>query len=97
MARLDQIGSYKTTVHTDKKSGDTVVILYSTEVVRFDNQSVILNSGGWRTNTTKTRMNQTSNQFNLGFTVFQKNYGWFVQFRGGEVVDFTDGMVFDRA
>ena len=27
-------------------------------------------------------MNQTSEQFNLGFRVFQKNWDWFVEFNG---------------
>ena len=39
----------------------------------------MLNTGGWPTVTTKARMNQTANQYDLGFTVYQKDFNWFVQ------------------
>jgi len=51
-----------------------------------------LNSGGWRTNTTKTAMNQASNQDGLGFQVYQRNYDWFVEYNGN-TLPFTDNMV----
>jgi hypothetical protein len=40
---------------------------------------ITLKTGGWKSNTTKTRMNQFSNNFvNSSFGVYQKNYQWFV-------------------
>jgi hypothetical protein len=40
---------------------------------------ITLKTGGWKSNTTKTRMNQFSNNFvNGSFGVYQKNYQWFV-------------------
>ena len=56
---------------------------------------VILDSGGWRTPTTKLRMNQASRQFGLGFHVYQKNFDWFVDLpRQNRTLPFEDGMVF---
>ena len=51
----------------------------------YPNGSVILNSGGWRTVTTRTAINQAGNQSGLGFRVYQKNYAWFVTYRGATV------------
>lgn len=70
---------------------ETVVTYYSTEIVRFTSQRIILNSGGYRTMTTKARMNQASYQFALGYDVYQQNGEWFVEF-SGKIYDFEDGM-----
>jgi hypothetical protein len=80
MSQLQTIGRTATTVHTDK-DGITRVIYHSTPVVSFDDNKITLNTGGWSTNTTKTRMNQASNQFNLGYQVYQKDFNWFVVFK----------------
>ena len=80
MSQQYRIGSHKTTVKTE--NGTTKVVYWSTPVVSFNDKEIILNTGNYRTNTTKTRMNQTSSQFGLGFYVFQKNYDWFVEFKG---------------
>ena len=54
-----------------------IVTFHNTAVVQVVNDRyVILNSGGWLTPTTKRRMNQASDQFNLNFKVFQKDYQW---------------------
>jgi len=63
-------------------NGDTVVTYHGTEVVRFNQLLVFLNTGGWKTATTKLRMNQASNQFDLGFQVFQSKHEWYVQIKG---------------
>lgn len=57
---------------------------------------VILNSGGWRTVTTKTRMNQAANQFGLGYGVYQRKGEWFVDTPDGQTLEFKDGMMIDR-
>ena len=43
---------------------------------------IVLNTGGYFTATTKTRMNQASRQFNLGFLVFQEDFKWYVDVDG---------------
>tara|TARA_R100001530_G_C4220523_1_gene129808 strand:- start:43 stop:426 length:384 start_codon:yes stop_codon:yes gene_type:complete len=93
MSQLQTIGSHKTTVATD--DGFTRVTYHQTAVVKFNHNEIILNSGGWETVTTKSRMNQTSNQFDLGFRVYQKDYEWFVECCG-KIYDFFDGMRIDR-
>ena len=51
-------------------------------VVRNADGSIRLDSGGWKTATTKLAMNQASNQDGLGFQVFQRAHDWFVNWRG---------------
>jgi len=94
MSSLTKIGSHKTSIFTDSE-GFTNIIYHSTAVVRFSEvkDKIILNSGGYLSNTTKARMNQTANQFRLGYSVFQKNFDWFVKNAIGEVLPFTDNMV----
>ena len=87
--------------------GTTIQIHYhGTIVVEFNHDTITLNSGGWQTQTTKTRMNQASNQFDLGYSVFQKNYVWYVghyvptgrpvgKYRYKQSI-FQDGMMIDR-
>ena len=89
MARTDRIGQHKTTVSTD--NGITSVVYHSTPVVKIDweNRIVTLNSGGWNTVTTKLRINQAANQFNLPYYVYQKDWEWFV---GPDSSPFKDGM-----
>lgn len=87
------MSNYQTTV--SEQDGFIVVILYKTPVVKFDDQEIILNSGGWQTATTKTRMNQASNQFDLGFRVFQRKGEWYVDTKS-ENLQFEDGMVIAR-
>lgn len=93
MSQTHTIGSHKTTVAS--QGAITHVTYHSTIVVSFSNESIVLNSGGWRSNTTKLRMNQTSNQFGLGFQVYQKNFEWFVDYQG-ITLDFYDGMTLIR-
>lgn len=94
MPRMDRLGKLATTVAT--VDGQTIVTYHSTAVVRFTADTVTLDSGHWRTATTKTRMNQASRQFDLGYSVNQKNGGWSVTIRNGAVLPFSDGMTFPR-
>ena len=82
----------------DDESG-THVQYHATVVVSFTESAVTLNSGGWRTVTTKLRMNQASNQFNLGFQVYSKRRAWFVSYWNGSewtVLPFEDGLEIPR-
>jgi len=93
MAQTMQVRGVATKIRTEGKT--THVRYHSTDVVSFDDETITLRSGGWQTNTTKTRMNQASNQFSLGFSVYQKDYEWFVDFNG-ETLNFEDGMTLER-
>ena len=58
------------------------MVYHSTEVVLATKEKIVLNTGGWTTATTKARMNQASNQFGLGYKVYQKDLAWFVIYKG---------------
>ena len=75
-----------------------IVTLYNTNVLVIDkkNATIKLNSGGWRTVTTKQRINQASEDYFCGFRVFQKNFDWYVTLANGDTVPFVDGMKLDR-
>lgn len=80
MAQQYRLGSKATKLFTKGRS--TCVKYHNTVVVKFTSKTIILNTGGWKTATTKTRMNQASNSFNLGYNVFSKSGKWFVSFKG---------------
>jgi len=93
MANQFKIGKGNTTVAAT--NGVTLVTFHQTVVVSFDQKIITLNSGGWLTATTKTRINQTANQFDLGFNVYQDKGKWFVKFNN-ETIPFADNMTFER-
>lgn len=93
MSKQRLIGRTATSIRTE--DGVTAVRYHWTDVVRFTNDYIRLNSNGWRTVTTKRRMNETANQFGLGYSVFQKAHHWYVRL-GEQVLDFSDGMTFER-
>ena len=82
MGQTRRVGSHKTIVKADMSRGNLRVTYHSTDVVTVTPKMIRLNTGGYFTNTTRTRMNQASNQYGLGYTVYQKNYAWFVKFKG---------------
>ena len=93
MTRTFEVGRVHTTIAT--RDGMITVTYHQTDVVKFNENKIILNSNGYHTNTTKTRMNQASHQFALLFAVYQKDFSWFVTFKGREI-PFMDGMILKR-
>jgi len=77
------------------EDGTTSVFYHNTKVISWTDKQITLNSGGYRTFTTKLRMNQASNQFGLGIQVYQKSHEWYVSTPSGDVA-FHDGMVLAR-
>jgi len=71
----------------------TVYRLHNTDIVTVDigNGKVFLNSGGYRTATTKDRINRYTPQ---GFNVYQKNHVWYVKTLKG-VYTYYDSIAFD--
>lgn len=86
-------GGVKTDIYEEDRY--TCVKYHDTVVVKWNPFEIILHSGGWQTVTTKRRMNQASNDFHLGFSVYQKAGDWFVTWKE-EVYPFEDGMVLVR-
>lgn len=76
MAQQSRVSGRATAIFTDRE-GFTNVIYHNTAVVRFNADTVILNNGGWKTVTTKTRMNQAARQFKLPYGVSQVKGVWY--------------------
>ena len=91
---------------SDKTGLKTAVRYHDTNVVEFTPNSVTLNSGGWRTPTTKRRMNEVSDHYGLNFHVYQEDHEWWVvlnppQFEMlpmslAKTMPFSEGMKFPR-
>jgi len=99
MGRMDKVCKNNTKIETaisDLSGLETTYIqLHNTTVVKFDKDVITLNSGGYKTYTTKARLNQASNEFDLGYRVFQNNHGWFIK-AGNDVLLFQDNMMLNR-
>lgn len=94
MGRMNKIGTAATSVKTE--NGVTTVRYHQTDVVEFTDTTIILRTGGWKSVTTKARMNQTSNVFDLGYGVFQKDRIWFVDYNGKTEEFVGDEFVISR-
>ena len=93
MGQVNTVGTHRTTVARDN---DVLMVTYhNTVVVKVtDNRYVTLNTGGWYTNTTKTRMNQASRQYGLRYSVYQVDFAWYVSI-GDDMQPYYDGIVID--
>lgn len=94
MAQTSKVRGRATSVR--ENDGVTVVRYHGTDVVAFDKNRIVLNTGGYRTYTTKLRMNQAAAQFDLGYRVYQKNHDWFVDYRGNVTRMDRDCISFNR-
>jgi hypothetical protein len=94
MAKVDQIGTTSTSIITDKNY--TKVIYHTTPVVKFNEKFIVLNNGGYLTNTTKLRMNQTSNEFGLNFFVYSFCRKWYVKCPNNKTIEFKNNMRIKR-
>lgn len=92
MPRIDRLSKFATTWETERNRGS--VTYHSTRVVAWENDIITLNTGGWRSVTTKRKMNQASNQFALGYSVYQKNGDWFVYLRqSGLIIPYDENKI----
>lgn len=71
------------------KDGTEAIRFHNTDILFVKDGIVTLNSGGWKTNTTKDRINGFLRHFDVPFYIQQRNHQWFI----GEGV-FYDGMQF---
>ena len=93
MSQTRTVGITATKIYSDNEH--TCIKYHHTNVVKFNEREIILNSNGYRTLTTKTRMNQASNQYNLGYNVYQQDFEWFISYRG-LILPFEDNIILDR-
>ena len=79
-----------------KTNYNTIAItFYGTSIVEFNENHIILNTSGYKTATTKDRMNKISQDFKLGFEVLQINKIWYVNFKN-KTIKFFDNMLLER-
>jgi len=87
-----------TTVRSEPGVGSTVRF-YETDIVQtLPGNKIKLQSGGWLTATTKSRMNEAADDFGLGFKVYskggtRKEPKWWIDDAQGKTHKFVDGMI----
>jgi len=97
MSKLDSIGTHKTRIIAGP-DGRVDVQYHATIVASKDtNGRITLNSGGWKTVTTKRRMNQALRQWGTGYYVHQVKGEWLVGVCKGNgvherVCEYYDGI-----
>lgn len=72
----NKITSNNTTVTGDETAG--AVTLHNTVIVRWDPKHITLDTGGWKTVTTKARMNEALAAIGSGCRVFQERGALYV-------------------
>ena len=72
----------------------STVVLHRTAIAVYDhkNEALKLNTGGYTTNTTKSRLNAILSEIFVGACVYQKNWNWFFNYNN-QTHDFFDGMI----
>ena len=91
--RTNWAGS-NTTVTYNNSINCSSVFLHGHQIATVDHatNAVKISSCGWTTNTTKSRLNAILSEVKYGCSVFQKQWNWYVSFRG-QTQDFMDGMI----
>jgi hypothetical protein len=101
MRKIESLMNAAITAGKDWKSGNTavveadglsVVLLHGNKIAEVGDTFITIFDGGWRTNTTKSRLNAIFNGCGLPSDgVFQKGGKWFVKSHGS-TIPFSDGL-----
>ena len=83
-----------TFVEYNSNTDCSTIVLHRTAIAVYDhkNQALKLNTGGWHSVTTKSRLNAILSELKCGFRVFQKNFDWYLS-TNNQTVDFWDNMI----
>ena len=83
-----------TFVEYNSNTDCSTIVLHRTAIATYDhkNQALKLNTGGYTTVTTKSRLNAILDELMYGAKVFQKNWDWYLSYNN-QTVDFWDGMI----
>ena len=83
-----------TQVNYNSNTNCSSVYLHGHQIATLDHSTNALkiNSCGYQTNTTKSRLNAILEEVKWGYKVFQKNFNWFVSYQG-QTANFWDGMI----
>ena len=86
--------SSNTTVSFNSNTNCSSVRLHGHLIATFDHnlKALKIDSCGYTTNTTKSRLNAILDEVKWGCKVFQKNFDWFVSYND-QVASFWDGMI----
>ena len=86
--------SSNTRVDYNESTNCSTVVLHRTAIAVYDHntQAIKLNTGGWHSNTTKSRLNAILQGLVSGVRVFQKDFDWYLS-TNNQTVDFWDGMI----
>ena len=86
--------SSNTTVSFNSNTNCSSVRLHGHLIATFDHnlKALKIDSCGYTTNTTKSRLNAILDEVKYGCKVFQKNWNWYVSYNG-QSADFSDGMI----
>ena len=74
---------------------ESEVYLHGNHIATYNHvtKELALFDGGWQTVTTKSRLNALCNEFATGFSVFQKNWEWFVSDFQNVKKEFVDNTI----
>ena len=83
-----------TNVEYNSNTNCSTVVLHRTAIAVYDHntQALKLNTGGWYSVTTKSRLNAILSELIAGARVFQKQFDWYLSYNN-QTVDFWDNMI----
>ena len=83
-----------TFVEYNESTNCSTVVLHRTAIAVYDHntQALKLNTGGWHSVTTISRLNAILSELIAGASVFQKNFDWYLSYNN-QTVDFWDNMI----
>ena len=83
-----------TSVEYNNNTNCSTVVLYNTAIATYDHntQALKLNTGGWHSVTTKSRLNAILSELITGARVFQRDFNWFLNYNN-QTHNFNDGMI----
>ena len=86
-----------TRVDYNSNTNCSTVVLHRTAIATYDHntQALKLNTGGWATVTTKSRLNAILSELITGARVFQRDFNWFLSYNN-QTHDFMDGMILSQ-
>ena len=86
-----------TFVDYNSNTNCSTVVLHRTAIAVYDHntQALKLNTGGWYSVTTKSRLNAILQGLIAGASVYQKNFEWFLSYNN-QTHDFNDGMILSQ-
>ena len=83
-----------TFVEYNSNTDCSTIVLHRTAIAVYDhkNQALKLNTGGWQSVTTKSRLNAILQGLIAGASVYQKNWNWLLSYNN-QTHNFFDGMI----